>query len=337
MVVRSRPNGGEVSGYKLVGMLLILLVVALLGACGNGNGTVDDTPDAGLLKGPYMGQSSPGMTPVKFLGDVLDHNFCSVFSPEGEEFYFTHYDPASGACSIEVMTMNGDIWGPPEAAPFSSDFVDNDIGMSSDGARVVFRSNRPLPGGDSGKKRDGLYLWTSVRTDSGWSAPEVVSFDGRTDIPGGYPALTDEGFIYFTANEPGESGPKDIYRSRIGETGFEKPEKLGEAANSPYGEGDLFVAPDGSFLIVSCYDHPENTGGGSLDLWVSFRTGDDSWSPPVNPGPPINTDFGENCPMISPDGRFLFFNRYTGEEDRDENGTYWVDARILDRYRPREN
>jgi len=38
--------------------------------------------------------------------------------------------------------------------------------------------------------------------------------------------------------------------------------------------------------------------------------------------------------MVSLDGRFLFFNRYTGEEDREENGTYWVDARILEGIRP---
>lgn len=52
------------SGQKLVGILSILLVVALPWACGKGDGTVG-FPDAGLLKGPYMGQSSPGMTPVK--------------------------------------------------------------------------------------------------------------------------------------------------------------------------------------------------------------------------------------------------------------------------------
>lgn len=168
----------------------IVLSIAVLGGCWKTNETVDSS-NPPLLKGLYMGQPSPGMTPIKFLGDVLDHNFCSVFSPEGDEFYFTHYDPESGACSIEVMTMTGDVWGPPEVAPFSGDFIDNDIGMSGDGDRVVFRSNRPLPGGDSSEKRDGLYLWTSVRSASGWSDPEIVSFDGRTDIPGGYPALTD--------------------------------------------------------------------------------------------------------------------------------------------------
>ena len=150
------------------------------------------------LVGPYMGQPAPGMTPEKFLGEVLDHNFCTTFSPTGGEFYFTHYDPDTNACSIEFMTMTDGVWGKPVVAPFSSEFTDNDIAMSVDGTRVVFRSNRPLPGEPTDESRDGLYLWTSVRTDSGWSDPEVVAFDGRTDIAGGYPSMTTDGALYFT-------------------------------------------------------------------------------------------------------------------------------------------
>ena len=44
----------------------------------------------------------------------------------------------------------------------------------------------------------------------------------------------------------------------------------------------------------------------------------------------INTSATDYCPKVSPDGRFLFYtSRSTGEGD-----VYWVDARILDRYRP---
>jgi hypothetical protein len=287
-----------------------------------------------LLAGPYMGQKAPGMTPEKFLGDVLDHNFCAVFSPDGDEFYFTHYDPDTNACSIEFMKMTDGVWGAPEVAPFSSDFTDNDIAMSADGERVVFRSNRPLSGRSTDRQRESLYLWTSVRTGTGWTDAEAVAFSGRTDIPGGYPSLTDGGTLYFTTKELEDPGPKDIHRSRSVDGAFATPENLGIPPNSPHGEGDLFVSPDGSFLIVSCYDHPENIGGESLDLWVSFHTAEDSWTEPANLGPPINSPYGENCPTVSPDGRFLFFNRYTGEEGNVENGTYWVDARILNEFRP---
>jgi len=315
--------------------LCFAIILLLTVSCGPCDETSSEAGDP-VLAGPYMGQRAPGMTPEEFLGDVLDHNFCSVFSPDGDEFYFAHYDPDANTCSIEFMKKNDGVWSTPTVASFSSDFIDNDIAMSTDGDRVVFRSNRPLSGRSTDEQRDSLYLWTSVRTATGWTDAEAVAFDERTDIPGGYPALTLNGTLYFTTKELGDPGPKDIHRSRYVDGAFAAPENLGNTANSPYGEGDLFVSPDGSFLIVSCYDHPENIGGEALDLWVSFRTADDSWTEPANLGPPINTEFGENCPTVSPDGRFLFFNRFTGEEGNDENGTYWVDARILNGFRPGE-
>jgi len=318
---------------KPIQSLNFAVILLLTVSCGPGDEPKSEVGYPGL-SGLYMGQRAPGMTPEKFLGEVLDHNFCSVFSPDGDEFYFTHYDPDTNACSIEFMKMTDGVWSAPEVASFSGDFTENDIAMSADGNRVIFRSNRPLSGQSMDDQRGSLYLWTSVRTDTGWSDAEAVAFDGRTDIPGGYPSLTHDGTLYFTTKELEDPGPKDIHKSRSIDGVFTAPENLGDTANSPYGEGDLFVSPDGSFLIVSCYDHPENIGGESLDLWVSFHSADESWTAPANLGPPINTEYGENCPTVSPDGKFLFFNRYTGEEDHSENGTYWVDARILDRFRP---
>ena len=313
--------------------LYFAMILSLVVSCGPCDEPGSDAEDI-VLAGPYIGQPTPGMTPEKFLGDVLVHNFCSVFSPDGDEFYFTHYDPDTNACSIEFMTRTDGVWSEPEVASFSSDFTDNDIATSADGNRVVFRSDRPLSGLSMDDRRDGLYLWTSVRTSTGWTDAEAVAFDGRTDIPGGYPSLTHDGTLYFTTKELEDPGPKDIHRSRSIDGAFAAPENLGGPPNSPYGEGDLFVSPDGSFLIVSCYDHPENIGGESLDLWVSFRNGDESWTAPANLGPPINTAFSENCPVVSPDGRFLFFNRYAGEDGNVEKGTYWVDARTLNRFHP---
>jgi Tol biopolymer transport system component len=49
-------------------------------------------------------------------------------------------------------------------------------------------------------------------------------------------------------------------------------------------------------------------------------------------GKPINTKVYEYCPMVSPDGKYLFFSRFfEGKSD-----IYWVDSRIIDKYRPKE-
>ncbi len=52
-----------------------------------------DKNDISELKGPYMGQKPPGMTPEKFAPGFIStdslYEFNSVFSPKGDEFYYT--------------------------------------------------------------------------------------------------------------------------------------------------------------------------------------------------------------------------------------------------------
>jgi len=49
-------------------------------------------------------------------------------------------------------------------------------------------------------------------------------------------------------------------------------------------------------------------GVSQFDLWTSTRPSvHDSWSAPVNLGPPVNTQFGEFQPDLSFDGRTLLF------------------------------
>jgi len=45
-------------------------------------------------------------------------------------------------------------------------------------------------------------------------------------------------------------------------------------------------------------------------------------------GPGINTDVHELCPKVTPDGKYLFFNRNHGENG--DLKVFWVDAGIID-------
>jgi len=56
----------------------------------------------------------------------------------------------------------------------------------------------------------------------------------------------------------------------------------------------------------------------SEDIYYSQRTGDNSWSAPINLGPPINTDEYEGFPSISSDGTTLYFMRQNLENDFDK-------------------
>lgn len=47
--------------------------------------------DSAVLKGPYLGQKSPGMTPEIFAPGIVSTKACELhgaFSPDGEEFFF---------------------------------------------------------------------------------------------------------------------------------------------------------------------------------------------------------------------------------------------------------
>ena len=83
-----------------------------------------------------------------------------------------------------------------------------------------------------------------------------------------------------------------------------------------YGQADLVPA-----VVV------HRAGGyGESDLYISFATPDGKWSEPINMGPDINSLGYDFCPMLSPDGEYLFFTRtINGNGD-----IYWVDAGVIE-------
>ncbi|MEM8713686.1 MAG: hypothetical protein AAGG01_22320, partial [Planctomycetota bacterium] len=103
---------------------------------------------------------------------------------------------------------------------------------------------------------------------------------------------------------------------------FAPAQKLPVELNTKHYEADVFVAPDGSYVIF-CATRPDGLGRG--DLHISFRNDKGEWAPAKSMGKKINTKGHELCPFVSRDGRFFF---YTSRED-----IYWVDAKVLQDYR----
>jgi len=104
---------------------------------------------------------------------------------------------------------------------------------------------------------------------------------------------SEHGTLYFSSNRNGGLGGFDIYRSHL--------------SDEQYGEGDLFIALDESYIIFSS---GRPGGFGRSDLYISFRLKDVAWSIPQNMGAEINSDEIEYSPFISSDGKFLFFTSY---------------------------
>ena len=80
-----------------------------------------------------------------------------------------------------------------------------------------------------------------------------------------------------------------------------------------YTDRDFTLSPDGSRLYWGS-NRPRRKGGsmlGSLDIFMSENSSDHLWTEPVNVGPSINTEAGENYPSVASNGNLYFFFRST--------------------------
>lgn len=306
----------------------MLLPILLVASC-----TQTPAHEPHAVLGDYLGQEPPGTTPTlfapEFFADHMPSAFGAAFSPDLSEFHFVGDIGEEETGDILVSRFVDGGWTTPRAASFNSEFNDNDMCVSPDGDRMFWRSWRPLPGSETAE--ESSYIWTVVREDNGWSDPRPVEIPDSF-LQAGFPSMTASGALYYPYRHGEVVGGSDIHSSRPTDSGFDVPVNLGSEINTVHTEGDMVVSADESFLVVAGWDRPDNFGGESADLYVSFRSDKGSWTELVNLGPTINTEAMENAPSLSPDGRFFFFLRYDFEQD--EGGMYWVDASVIERLRP---
>jgi ankyrin repeat protein len=281
-----------------------------------------------VLEGPYMGQPAPakGDEPALFAPDIVStHRFqhgTIAFSPDGTEAYWSTEIalPDSGYSWGLIQFSRGvdGRWSEPVPAPFSSLGQGDDVPIfSPDGERLYFLSRRPTEG------EEGLQaerIWFVKRTPHGWSEPVIIEGGPNTlDLHWQFSVAAD-GSIY----SPGDG---DIHVSRLVDGRYQEPINLGAPVNSEAGEGAPFIAPDQSYLIFMRFRHEENIGG--VDLWVSFPDESGGWTEPLNLGERVNSPTVQICPIVSHDGRYLFFN--SARAGNDDN--YWIDASFIEQLR----
>ncbi len=97
---------------------------------------------------------------------------------------------------------------------------------------------------------------------------------------------------------------------------------LGNGINSAYSEWNSYIAPDEDYYIFSSMRVTNDRG----ELLISYKQSNGQWSTPVNMGDTINSDTQEKYPVVTPDGKYMFFVR--SWVDRDE--IYWLSSRIIE-------
>ena len=256
------------------------------------------TVDAEHAAGNYFGQTPPGTSPARFAPGIVStegYDITPTFSPALDEVFWGCRPTQAGSDNrIYHSKCTGGVWSDPALATFSSGAMEFEAQFSCDGLTLYYNRS-----GD---------IYSSERTDSGWSP-------GRQLAPpvneGMCIATATDGGLYFTAARAKQYG---IWKSGRTEEGYSEPELVVPFAAHP------FVAPDESYLLCDRYGDNRTSR-----LYVCFPRKDGTWSEPTPLGDEINATGTELIAKVSPDGKYLFFQRKL------DNNTdvYWVDASIV--------
>jgi hypothetical protein len=287
--------------------------------------------------GDYLGLKQPGMLPQKFAPGFIstdnETSHCLVFSPDGNHMVYTWADSVWSHWGIMYSRRVKDQWLKPSLLKFEgSDKVPFNPSFSNDSKSIIFTMvSTKWPDTD---------LYTITLTDSGYSAiPKRLDTPINTSgLEFGY-FMDKDGSIYFTGKRKEfVGGLFDVYvcRKENGNYVIRNLKKL----NSELDDAAPFISPDGTYMI---YEQMVNETGMvyndstariiRIELFVSFRDKKNNWSTPINLGDEINSDkFKTYRPVISPDGKFLFYSQTANKGA----AIYWVSTNVVDKLRPRK-
>ena len=211
------------------------------------------------------------------------------FSPDGQSMFVALFPaqvskvdgralpPDAPEVALYESRREGDRWSPPQLLPFSGRWMDYEASLSPDGSWMLFNSRRPTPDGREVKKND---LWLTRRTAQGWSSPVHLSGINRHETEESYAAIGPDGLVVFLGEGSADAkGPDtNLYQTRLTGDVAAAPTPFAPAATAA-GEGDPWMARDGSYVIFSRWDRAREWDT-DADLYITFRRGD-GWTTAV--------------------------------------------------------
>jgi outer membrane protein OmpA-like peptidoglycan-associated protein len=172
--------------------------------------------------------------------------------------------------------------------------------LTADGSQLFFTKR------DGMSSRQNEDIFYSNFDKGKWSEPETISTLINTSYNEGTCSISADGnlLIFTSCNTPASRGSCDLYITARLNGSWQAPVNMGNKVNSRYWESQPSLSADGSLLFFSS-NRPEGEGG--IDIWVSERLQDGSWSFAKNLGPEVNTKRDEVSPFIFFNNTVLFF------------------------------
>ena len=259
---------------------------------------------------PYLGQTPTGQVAKAFAPGIVCtdyYEYSGVFTSDMKEFYFLRNGGKYEAQTFVVSEYKDGQWVESVVSP---------------------RVGQPIFSPDG--KTMHLGKRYKERTATGWS--DVKSLEEPfKDIAIMRLSASANGTYYFdTFDRENLSFP--LRYSRVVDGKHEEPQVLSKAINTGTYLSHPFIAPDESYLL---WDAKREDGFGDSDIYISFRQADGSWGDGINLGENINTEAWEAAATVTPDGKYIFFNRNIGSDQYENVDIYWVDAQVIERLRNR--
>ena len=165
--------------------------------------------------------------------------------------------------------------------------------VSGDMKTVAFMGRNPFYNGVYVATKDGE-VWNKPLNIT----PSIAS-DGNMDVVG----LSHDGKVMLLAVM--DEFTSNIYWAVYENDRWNPAVSAGKPVNSRYYEANASLSPDGKSIYFSS-NRKESLGG--MDIFVSDLQDDGTWGAPVNLGPAVNTVLNEDTPVLSSDGKRLYFS-----------------------------
>ena len=242
-------------------------------------------------------------TPIN-MGDgvnSLQDEYFAALTADNQYIYLTRSNKGTNGEDIWYSIQNNKTWS--KSAPVSSNInsPDNNEGahtISPNGKYLIYTGCN-LP--------DGLGscdLYMAKRSGDDWEMPRNLGPSINSRGWESQPSISGDGKdLYFLRRVGNQT---DIFVSHLDEkVGFTPAVSIGNIINTDGLEERPFIHPDNQTLYFSSDGHP---GLGGLDMYVSKRNVDGTWSTPENLGYPINTADRESGLFVSSDGKTAYFS-----------------------------
>lgn len=259
-------------------------------------------------KDAYFGLKQPGETPEIFAPKMLIDSGIVLgtvsFSADGTAFYYTRakgWFESEGSKTLQKVYKNGK-W--QQTTVLFDDVVNPTL--SPDNKKMYF-------GGSGSKVR------VSENINGKWSQP-IVLHEKKYGLYNWYP--TNNPSVFYVASNALKGSKNDYSTYDFCEMTVTPKDTIIRSLESPLNtagfDGDFYIAPDESYMIISAKETPTY----ECELWVSFRKNDKTWAEPQSLGNAINRGaahrFGQ---YVTPDGKFLIYTKGTSGK---ECNFYWV-------------